>query len=124
MPVRNAYFSIRGLKKGTTLSIPSIFAKDCTKAIGIIKKKVRKNNATAMINRRTVREKNGIERLGQYTSRGSGAHSVSQIVGLLDCCVCAQTAAPHRVLKETNAAGIIAFWSFIILSLSDSSCVL
>lgn len=106
---RNTYFSIRGLKKGMTLSMPSMFANDCTKAIGIMKKKVRKNNATAMINLRIVSSKKGIARLGQYTSRGSGAHSVSQIVGLLDCCVCAQTAAPHRLLKETNAAGIIVF---------------
>ena len=64
-------------------------------------------------------ETNGIARLSQYTSRGSGAHSVNQMVGFLDCWVCAQTAAPHRDLKETKAAGMIELGSFIVLSISS-----
>jgi hypothetical protein len=95
-----------------------MFARDCTNAMGIMKKKVRKKNATAITSLLSVSETNGIARLSQYTSRGSGAHPVNHIVGFLDCCVCAQTAAPHRVLKETNAAGMIDLGLFTILSLS------
>lgn len=38
-----------GLRKGATHSIPSTLARDCTKAMGIMEKKVRKKNATAII---------------------------------------------------------------------------
>jgi hypothetical protein len=62
----------------------------------------------------------GMAKFCQYTSRGSGAHSVNHKVGFLDCWVCAQTAAPHRVLNETNAAGMIDFGSFNTLVLSSS----
>ena len=95
-----------------------MFARDCTNAMGIMKKKARKKNATAITSLLSVSETNGIARLSQYTSRGSGAHPVNHIVGFLDCCVCAQTAAPHRVLKETNAAGMIDLGLLTILSLS------
>lgn len=39
-----------GFKKGATFWSPSMLAKACTDAIGIMKKKVKKKNATAMIN--------------------------------------------------------------------------
>lgn len=77
--------SIMGSKKGTAFSIPSIFARDCTNAMGIMKKKVRKKKATAMMSLRILSETYGIARLSQYISRGSGAHSVNHIVGFLDC---------------------------------------
>ena len=98
-----------------------MLARDWTNAIGIIKKKIRKNRPTAISNLRIVSSKYGIARLSQKTSRGSGAQSVNQIVGSFDCWVWAQTAAPHRVLNETNAAGTIALGSIITLSLSASS---
>jgi hypothetical protein len=98
--------------------MPSRLARDCTIAMGIMKKKVKKKNATAITSLLTERETYGMARFGQYTSRGSGAHSVNQIVGFLDCWVWAQTAVPQRVLKETNAAGMIEFGSSAILSLS------
>lgn len=97
-----------------------MLASDCTMAIGTMKKNVRKKNATDIISLRTLRWTYGIARLGQYTSRGSGAQSVNQIVGFLVWCVCAQTAAPHRVLKETKAAGMIDFGSCSALSLSSA----
>ena len=96
-----------------------MLARACTDAIGIMKKKVRKKNATAMISLLTASETYGIARFCQYTSCGSGAHSVNHEVGFLDCWVWAQTAAPHRDLKETNAAGIMDFGSFFTLSLSS-----
>lgn len=121
--IEATYFSIIGFKKGRTFSIASMLARDWTSAIGIIKKKVRKNKATAMSNLRMLRSKYGMARFSQKTSRGSGAHSVSQIVGLLVCWVWAHTAAAHRVLNETKAAGITAFGLFMILSLSSASCL-
>lgn len=95
-----------------------MLARDCTNVIGIMKKNVRKKNATATMSLRIVRKTKGIARFSQYTSRGSGAHSVSHIVGFLDCWVCAQTAAAHRVLKETNAAGMIDLELLVTFSLS------
>lgn len=86
-----------------------------------MKKKVRKKNATATICLLIVRETNGIARFRQYTSRGSGAHSVNHRVGFLVCCVCAQTAAAQRVLKDTNAAGKIYFELLTIFSRSATS---
>lgn len=74
-----------GFRKGNAFSIPSMFASDCTKAIGIMKKKVRKKNATATISLLIESETYGIAKLAQYTSRGSGAQSVNHIVGFLDC---------------------------------------
>jgi hypothetical protein len=65
--------------------MPSIVARDCTKVMGIMKKKVKKKNATATISLLTVRETYGIAKFFQNTSRGSGAHSVNQRVGFLDC---------------------------------------
>lgn len=62
----------------------SMFARDCTNAIGIMKKKVRKKNATAIISLLIVSETYGIARFSQQTSRGSGAHSVNHVVGFLD----------------------------------------
>ena len=109
-----------GFRKGNAFSIPSMFASDCTNAMGIMKKKVRKKKATAIISLLIVSETYGIAKLSQNTSRGSGAHSVNHIVGFLVCWVCAQTAAPHRVLKETNAAGMICLVLFIIFSFSEA----
>jgi hypothetical protein len=68
-----------------------------------------------------VRYTNGIDKLSQHTSRGSEAHSVNQTVGLLVCCVWAQTAAPHHDRKETKAAGTTDLGSFMILSRSSAS---
>lgn len=59
-------------------------------------------------------ETNGIATFSQYTSRGSGAQFVNHNVGFLLCCVCAQTAAPHLELNDTNAAGVMDFGSFRI----------
>ena len=118
--IKQTYISTRGLKNGAYFSIPSMLASVCTKAIGIMKKKVRKKNATVIISLRTLRWTYGIAKFGQYTSRGSGAHSVNQIVGFLVCWVCAQTAAPHRVLKETKAAGITHLGSCSTLSRSSA----
>ncbi|KAL4580475.1 hypothetical protein LXL04_016669 [Taraxacum kok-saghyz] len=86
-----------------------MFASDWTNAMGIMKKKVREKKATAIRSFRTVMETYGIARFCQNTSRGSGAHSVNHRVGFRACCVCAQTAAPQRVLNDTKAAGMIAF---------------
>lgn len=61
-----------------------------------------------------VKEKNGMARFRQKTSRGSGAQFVNQSVGFLLCCVCAQTAAPQRELNETKATGRTDFGSLII----------
>lgn len=47
-----------------------------------------------------------VEKKGQYTSRGSGASSVTHSVGLSDCGILMQLAAPNRDLKQTKAAGI------------------
>jgi len=109
-----------GFRKGAFFSIPSMLARACTDAIGIMKKKVRKKNATPIISLLTESDMYGMAKFSQYTSRGSGAHSVNHKVGFLDCWVCAQTAAPHRVLNETNAAGIIDFGSFKTFFLSSS----
>lgn len=112
------HFSIMNLRNGSDFSIPSMLASDWTNVIGIMKKKVRKKNATATISLLMVSERYGIARLFQYTSRGSGAQSVSHMVGFLDCWVCAQTAAAHLVLNETNATGIMYFGSFVIFKFS------
>lgn len=77
--------SITGLRNGAAFSIPSMLAKDWTIAIGIMKKKVRKKKATPMISLLTESETYGIARFCQYTSRGSGAHSVNHKVGFLVC---------------------------------------
>lgn len=74
-----------GLRKGAVFSIPEMLARDCTNAMGIMKQKVRKKNATLQISLLIASETYGIGRLRQYTSRGSGAHSVNHIVGFLDC---------------------------------------
>lgn len=100
--------------------MPSMLASDCTNAMGIMKKNVRKKKATATISLLIVSETYGIAMLSQYTSRGSGAHSVNQMVGFLDCWVCAQTAAPQRDRKETKAAGIIDLELCMTFSLSNS----
>lgn len=81
----DTYDSITGSKKGTAFSIPSIFARDCTNAMGIMKKKVRKKKATATISLLTESETYGIDRLSQHMSQGSGAHSVNHSVGFLVC---------------------------------------
>jgi hypothetical protein len=47
-----------------------------------------------------------VENEGQYTSRGSGAGSVTHSIGLSDCGMPMQLAAPNLVLKQTKAAGI------------------
>lgn len=99
-----------------------MFASDCTKAIGMMKKKVRKKKATAIRSFRIVNETYGIARFFQYTSRGSGAHSVNHRVGFRACCVWAQTAAPQRVLNDTKAAGMIALGLFTTSSFSSAIC--
>jgi hypothetical protein len=66
-----------------------------------------------------VKEKNGMARFRQNTSRGSGAQFVNQSVGFLLCCVCAQTAAPQRELNETKATGRTDFGSLTIFWRSD-----
>lgn len=118
--LRHTYTSIIGFKNFALFSIPSMLARPWTDATGIMKKKVRKKKATAIMSLLTVNETYGIARLSQYTSRGSGAHSVNHKVGFLDCCVCAATAADHRDLKETNAAGMRALGSFFTLSFSSA----
>lgn len=57
--------SIKGFKKGTASSIPSMFARDCTIAMGMMKKKVRKKNTTPIINRLIARLTKGMARLLQ-----------------------------------------------------------
>lgn len=69
-----------------------------------------------------VKETNGMAKFRQYTSRGSGAQSVSQSVGFLLCWVCAQTDAPQRELNERKATGKIELESFIIFCRSDVIC--
>jgi hypothetical protein len=118
--MEETYISITDFRKGALFSIPSILARACTDAIGIMKKKVSKRNATPIISLLTLSDMYGMAKFCQYTSRGSGAHSVNHKVGFLDCWVCAHTAAPHRVLNETNAAGMIDFGSFNTLVLSSS----
>lgn len=59
------YTSIRDLRNGAAFSIPSMLAKDCTIAMGIIKKKVRKKNATPIISLLTVSETYGMARFFQ-----------------------------------------------------------
>ena len=65
------HISMMGFRNGAFFSIPSILARDCTNAMGIMKKKVRKKNATPIISLRTVSETYGIAKFCQYTSRGS-----------------------------------------------------
>lgn len=101
--------SIMTFKKGATFSIPSMVARVCTNAIGMMKKKVRKKKATLIANLLIVKETYGTARFAQNTSRGSGAHSVNHSVGFRVCVVWAQTAAAQRVLKDTKDAGMIAF---------------
>lgn len=84
---KRTHSSIMTFKNGATFSIPSMVARDCTKAIGMMKKKVRKKKAICITNLFTVKETYGIARFGQYISRGSGAHSVSQSVGFRVCWV-------------------------------------
>lgn len=62
---RATYTSIMGFRKGAAFSMPSIFARDCTNAMGIMKKKVRKKYATAMMSLLIASETNGIARLSQ-----------------------------------------------------------
>jgi hypothetical protein len=50
-----------------------------------MKKKARKKNETPIISLLTESDTYGMARFGQYTSRGSGAHSVNHKVGFLDC---------------------------------------
>jgi len=69
-----------------------------------------------------LKETNGMAKFRQYTSRGSGAQSVSQSVGFLLCWVCAQTDAPQRELNERKATGKIALGSFITLWRSNVIC--
>ncbi|KAI3692390.1 hypothetical protein L6452_32205 [Arctium lappa] len=52
-------------KKGAAFTIPSIFASDCTNAIGITKKNVRKKKATTITSLLIVSETNGMARLSQ-----------------------------------------------------------
>lgn len=52
--VERLYTSISGFKNGTAFSMPSMLASVCTKAIGIMKKKVRKKKATAITSLRIV----------------------------------------------------------------------
>ena len=59
------YTSIRGFRNGAAFSIPSRFARDCTNVMGIMKKKVRKKNATPIISLLTVSETYGIARFFQ-----------------------------------------------------------
>lgn len=82
---KDTHNSIMGFRKGTAFSMPSIFARDCTNAIGITKKKVRKKKATPLMSLLIASETYGIDRLSQYISRGSGALSVNHIVGFLIC---------------------------------------
>jgi len=73
------------LRNGAAFSMPSILASDCTNAMGIMKKNVRKKKATPITSLLIERETYGIAMLSQYMSRGSGAHSVNHIVGFLVC---------------------------------------
>lgn len=84
---KRTHSSIMTFKNGATFSIPSTVARDCTNAIGMMKKKVRKKKATFITKFLTVKETYGIARFGQYTSRGSAAHSVSHSVGFRVCVV-------------------------------------
>lgn len=83
--INNTYTSIKVLRKGAAFSMPSMLASDCTNAMGIMKKNVMKKKATATISLLIVSDTYGIAMLSQYTSRGSGAHSVNHIVGFLVC---------------------------------------
>lgn len=59
------YDSIIGVRKGKTFSMPSMLARDCTNAIGIMKKNVRKNIAAAISSLFTASSTYGIARLSQ-----------------------------------------------------------
>lgn len=54
-----------GFRNGAAFSIPSMLARDCTNAMGIMKKKVRKKNETPIISLLTVSETYGIARFFQ-----------------------------------------------------------
>lgn len=62
---RRPYISIKDLRKGAAFSMPSILASDCTNAMGIMKKNVRKKKATAIISLLIESEKYGIAMLSQ-----------------------------------------------------------
>ena len=59
------YIFIRGFRNGAAFSIPSMLARDCTNVMGIMKKKVRKKNATPIISLLTVSETYGMARFFQ-----------------------------------------------------------
>lgn len=63
--MKGNYASIMGFRNGAAFSIPSMLARDCTNAMGIMKKKVRKKNATPMISLLTASETYGIARFCQ-----------------------------------------------------------
>lgn len=79
------YISITCLRNGAAFSIPSMVARDCTIVIGIMKKNVRKKNATFIISLLMASETYGIAKFCQYTSRGSGAQFVNHKVGSMVC---------------------------------------
>lgn len=66
----------------------------CTMRTGIKNSAVRRKHATATPSLDIHLCINVEEKKGQYTSWGSGACSVTQWMGLFDCCICIAIAAP------------------------------
>ncbi|KAG6545846.1 hypothetical protein Mapa_012807 [Marchantia paleacea] len=81
----------------------------CTAAFGMVYKIVVRNTRTPTNICRIHSWEKETERFGQYTSLGSGAHSVTHNMGFSACWLCAATAAPRLFLKVTIAAGISLF---------------
>lgn len=67
---------------------------------------MRKMDATKTMNLEIHLCVKDVEKKGQYTSCGSGADSVTHSIGLSDCGMLRQLAAPNLDLKQTKAAGI------------------
>lgn len=92
------------VKKGNKISNWLRLVSPCTNTTGKrneIVKSVHRNTTT---NLEIHLRMNDSEKKGQYTSRGSGASSVIQWVGLTDCFKWKAVAAPKRDLKNTKAA--------------------
>lgn len=81
-------------KKGKTLCNTFRLASPCTKTTGMRKRIVRIKVATITTNFEIHVLINVSEKKGQYTSSASGASSVTQCVGLIDCWMWRATAVP------------------------------
>lgn len=92
------------LRKGNQFSNWFRLVRPCTTKTGIRNKIERVIHATRTVSLDIHLWMNDEEKKGQLTSSGSGASSVIHSMGLVDCCKWIAIAAPHRDLKDTNAA--------------------